>query len=145
MILVDANLLLYAVNADLPRHAAARAWLERTLSGAEAVGIPWVVLLAFVRIGTNPRVFPHPLAIEEATAYVDGWLAQPTVVTVAPGRNHWTILRGLLHQCGASANLTTDAHIAALAIEHGCEVYSTDNDFKRFPGITHVDPIAVGG
>lgn len=141
MMLLDANLLLYAVNRDLPQHKKARVWLEKTLSGEQIVGVPWVVILAFLRLATNPRVFEHPLAIESATEYIDEWLAQPVVSAVVPGSNHWQILRNLLAGCGTGGNLTTDAHIAALAIEHGYAVYSTDHDFKRFAGVTHINPL----
>lgn len=141
MILVDANLLLYAVNADLPQHAEARAWWERVLSGSAAVGLPWVVMLAFLRLATNPRIFDRPLGVEAAMAYLDEWLAQPVVSAVAPGARHWQILRNLLALSGTAGNLTTDAHIAALALEHGYAVYSADNDFKRFPGLSHRNPL----
>lgn len=142
MILVDANLLLYAVNQDLPQHRAAREWLEATLSGHQPVGLPWVVVLAFLRLATSPRVFERPLGVGAATAYVDEWLALPIVTAVVPGEGHWPILRNLLADAGTGGNLTTDAHIAALALEHGCTVCSSDNDFKRFPGLRHVNPLA---
>lgn len=141
MILIDANLLLYAVNLDSPRHSAARAWLEQALSGNETVGLPWIVLLAFLRIATNGRVFEHPLSPESACAYVEEWLNLPIVTTVAPGNGHWPILHNLLVTTGTGGNLTSDAHIAALALERGSTVYSTDNDFKRFPGLRHVNPL----
>lgn len=141
MILVDANLLIYAVNGDLPQHERARLWWENRLSGRGAVGIPWVVVLAFLRICTNGRVFKNPMSVEHVTEYVSGWLDQPAVAAVAPGSNHWPILRNLLAHTGTGGNLTTDAHIAALAIELGCPVFSADNDFKRFPGIRHVNPL----
>jgi uncharacterized protein len=141
MILLDANLLLYAVNRDLPQHKKALAWLEEVLSGEASVGLPWVVILAFLRLATNPRVFEHPLAIEAAVEYVNEWLAQPVVSPVVPGPNHWLVLRSLLAASGTGGNLTTDAHIAALAIEHGYTVYSTDYDFKRFAGLSHVNPL----
>jgi toxin-antitoxin system PIN domain toxin len=141
MILVDANLLIYAVNRDLPQHPTARDWWESALSGRGSVGIPWVAILAFVRLCTNGRVFAHPLTPELALAYIDEWLAIPMVTAVSPGRNHWSVLRNLLAQTGAAGNLTTDAHIAALALEQGYAVYSADNDFKRFPGVRHVNPL----
>lgn len=142
MILVDANLLIYAVNQDLPQHEQARSWWEQTLSGTTTVGIPWVSLLAFLRICTNPRIFSRPLSPESAIAYADEWLEQPPVRLVAPGAGHWTILRNLLLQTGMAANLTTDAHIAALALEQGYSVYSADNDFQRFPGLKHINPLS---
>lgn len=143
MILVDANLLIYAVNKDLPQHKQARAWWEAVLSGAVRVGIPWVSAMAFLRICTNPRIFSPPLSPDAAIAYIDEWLDQPFVQLVAPGTGHWVILRNLLQQSGMAANLTTDAHIAALALEQGYSVYSADNDFQRFLGVKHVNPLAV--
>jgi len=142
MILIDVNLLLYAVNRDLPQNGPACAWLEEVLSGSESVGLPWVVILAFLRLTTNGRVFERPITIERAVAYVEEWLSLPVVTIVAPGNNHWSILCNLVSASGTGGNLTTDAHIAALAIEHGYAVYSTDNDFKRFKGIRHVNPLS---
>jgi len=141
MILVDANLLLYAVNEDLPQHDGARRWLENVLSGRESVGLPWVVILAFLRLTTNGRVFERPLPVDQAMAYVDEWLSLPVVRPVVPGPGHWLVLRALLEMAGTAGNLTTDAHIAALAIEHGYTIYSADNDFKRFVGVLHVNPL----
>ena len=142
MILVDANLLIYSVDASSPRHAAAKAWLEETLSGNTPVGLPWTVILAFLRITTRPGIFASPLTPEQAMDYVDGWLQQPYVKAVSSGDGHWPVLRNLLRTTGTAGNLTSDAHIAALALEHGYAVYSTDNDFRRFPGIEHVNPLA---
>jgi len=142
VILVDANLLIYAVNRDLAQHGAARRWVEAVFSGNELVGIPWVALLAFLRVCTSSRVFERPLSPEAAVAYVDDWLAQPVVRAVGPGERHWAILRSLLEQSGTAGNLTTDAHIAALALEHGCVICSADNDFKRFPVLKRVNPLA---
>lgn len=143
MILVDANLLIYAINEDLPQHRQAKAWWEKVLSGAVTVGIPWVAVLAFLRICTSPRIFPRPLMLDQAMAYVDEWLAQPPVRLVAPGTGHWAILRNLLRQNGTTGNLTTDSHIAALALEYGYDVYSADNDFRRFPGLKHINPLSA--
>jgi hypothetical protein len=142
VILVDANLLIYAVNRDLPQHDAARTWWEVTISGSESIGIPWVSLLAFLRVCTNRRVFDTPLPPDAAIRYVDEWLRQPPVKPVSPGTVHWSILADLLTRSGMAGNLTTDAHIAALAMEHGYTVYSADNDFKRFTGVRHVNPLA---
>lgn len=141
MILIDTNLLVYAVNQDAPRHLAARNWLEETLSGTTPVGLPWLVLLAFVRLTTNYRILASPLRVEQALQYVEGWLAQPCVTTLNPGDHHWLILSRLLRESGSAGNLTNDAHLAAIAIEQGCSLYSADNDFKRFPGLTHVNPV----
>ncbi|WPL16197.1 putative ribonuclease VapC33 [Thiorhodovibrio winogradskyi] len=142
MIVVDANLLLYAVNRDLPQHNAARVWWESLLSRNTSVGLAWVVMLAFLRISTHPRIFECPLSIEGASSYVDEWLAVPGVKPIAPGHLHWQILQPLLIQSGTGGNLTTDAHLAALAIEQGGTLYSADNDFKRFSGLIHVNPLA---
>ena len=142
MILVDAKLLIYAVNQYLPQHKQARAWWERMLSGTARIGIPWGSIMAFLRICTNPRIFSSPLIPEAAIAYIDEWLDQPPVQLVAPGTGHWAILRNLMLQTGMAANLTTDAHIAAL--EQGYSVYSADNDFRRFPGLKHINPLSAG-
>lgn len=141
MILVDANLLIYAVNANSAHHTAARRWLEETLSGTTRVGLAWVVLLAFLRITTRPGIFARPLSVDRALGYVDSWLDQPYVRTVVAGESHWPILRGLLIESGTGGNLSSDAHLAALAIEHRCPVYSTDSDFRRFAGVQHHNPI----
>lgn len=143
MILVDANLLIYAVNLDLPQHKLAKAWWEAALSGADAVRLPWVSLMAFMRICTNPRIFENPLSPEQTAGFIDEWLDRPNVSTIAPGSGHWPIMKNLIRQTGTAGNLTTDAHIAALALEHGCTICSADNDFKRFPGVTHINPLAT--
>ncbi len=142
MILLDANLLIYSVNQDMPHHKKARAWWEGALSGPDAVGLPWVSLMAFLRICTNPRIFESPLSPERTMGFIDEWLARPNVRMVTPGIGHWAILKNLVRQTGTAGNLTTDAHIAALALEHGCTICSADNDFKRFSGVTHINPLA---
>jgi toxin-antitoxin system PIN domain toxin len=144
VILPDANLLIYAVNRDTPLHVPARAWLERVLSGTEPVALVWMVLLAFIRITTNPRIFAKPLATDHALAYVDGWLRQPHVRPLSPGDRHWMIVEGLLRTSGSAGNLVNDAHLAAIAIEHGCTLYSADHDFQRFSGLDFVDPLKLG-
>lgn len=141
MILVDANLLIYAIDADSPPHSKARPWLEHTLSGTTPVGLPWIVILAFLRLTTRAGIMRNPLSPADALDYVDAWLAQPYVKAVSPGPQHWLILRHLLRATGTAGNLSSDAHIAALALEQGYAVYSTDNDFKRFPGLTHINPL----
>jgi toxin-antitoxin system PIN domain toxin len=140
--ILDLNLLLYAINRDSAPHPRARAWVEATLSGDEPVGLPWVVLLGFLRIATSDRVLPRPLRPGPALDLVDNWLRQPVVVPLGPGEGHWAILRGLLEETGTAGNLTTDAHLAALAIENGAELCSTDSDFARFPRLQWVNPIA---
>lgn len=143
MILVDANLLIYAVDGDSPHHERARRWLEDALSGSESVGIPWIAALAFMRITTHPGIMRKPLAAESAIRYIDGWLRQPFVKLIGPGEKHWPILRNLLTASGSAGNLTSDAHLAALAIEQGATVASADNDFRRFAGVTHLNPLSA--
>jgi hypothetical protein len=141
--LADANLLLYAVDESSPHHEAARAWVEDALSGSETVAFAWAVLLAFVRLRTNPRVFASPLDLDEALGLVDSWLAQPCATVVHPTDRHSALLRELLGPLGTAGNLTTDAHLAALAIEHGAELYSADADFSRFPRLRWVNPLTL--
>ena len=141
MILVDANLLIYAVNLDAPHHDRARRWLQETLSDTISVGLPWISLLAFVRITTRPGVLSSPLPVDVAIGFVDEWLDQPFVELVLPGDGHWAILRSLLRASGTAGNLTSDAHLAALAIERGATICSADYDFRRFPGVEHVNPL----
>lgn len=143
MILPDVNLLLYALDSESPRHEAARTWLEKVLSGTESVVFAWVVLLAFVRLATQARVFAHPLPVEDALDVVDGWLAQPPAAVVHPSDRHPANLRALLTAAGAAGNLTNDAHLAALAIEHGATLCSSDADFSRFAGLRWHDPLRV--
>ena len=143
MRIVDANLLLYSVDSTAVHHEAACAWLDAELSSGRPVGFAWAVLLAFVRVGTNPRIFVEPLSVGEALDHVEGWLAQPNSLTVAPGRRHAALLRRLLEPLGAGANLASDAHLAALAIEHGAVLCSGDYDFARFAGLRWENPLAA--
>ena len=142
MIVPDVNVLLYAVDQTSARHAAARAWLEQALSGPETVAFGWSVLIAFLRLSTRPAVFSSPLTPAQAFDLVDGWLAQPSVVTIDPTQRHLAVMRGILDPLGTGGNLVPDAHLAALAIEHGATVASSDRDFTRFPGLRWVDPLA---
>ena len=141
MKLLDLNILLYATNRDSPRHPAAKAWLESMLSGEESIAIPWVVVLGFLRIATSRQVLPRPISADEAITVVHGWLAQPPVIALNPGDEHWRVLTRLLSDAGSAGNLTTDAHLAALAIEHGAELCSTDTDFARFPHLRWLNPL----
>jgi uncharacterized protein len=143
--LPDLNLLLYATDTLSARHRQARAWLEEALSGAETVGLAWTVLLGFLRLSTNPAVFEHPLHAEEALDLLDGWLAQPCVTVTHPTDRHSAVLRDLLRPLGTAGNLTTDAHLAALAIEHGAVLCSCDADFSRFAGVQWEDPLGPLG
>lgn len=141
MKLPDVNVLLYAIDEDSPRHTEARDWLERIMSGTETVGLAWLVLLAVVRLSTRAVVFSEPYSTAEALDLVDGWLAQPNVTVLHPTPRHAVILRGLLEPLGTAGNLTNDAHLAALAVEHGAELCSCDADFRRFPGVRWTDPL----
>lgn len=142
MILPDVNLLLHAYNGDSLVHAEARAWWERLLNSTQPVGLAWVGVLGFIRIATHRQVFFNPLPVTVACAHARAWLAQPYVSVLDPGPRHGEILFGLLESLGTAGNLTTDAHLAALAIEHQAEVHSTDADFARFTGLRWVNPLA---
>jgi uncharacterized protein len=141
--LPDINLLLYAYDADSPRQDSAREWLEQTLSAAETVAFAWAAMVGFVRIATNPAIFERPWGAGEALDVVDEWLARPAVTVVHPTDRHAAVLRDLLTPLGAAGNLTSDAHLAALAIEHGATLCSCDNDFARFAGLRWLDPLAA--
>ena len=141
MTLIDANLLLYAYDPRADRHDASRRWLEATLSSPELVRLAWVTIWAFLRIITSPRVFERPLSMREATTAVDAWFAQPNVGILDPAERHREILQTLLHGTQATGPLVMDAALAAIAIEHGATLYSTDHDFSRFPGLSWVNPL----
>jgi toxin-antitoxin system PIN domain toxin len=141
MILVDANVLLYAYDPSTPQHDVARRWLEEVLSKPEPVLLPWNCLLAFLRLATNPRVWQQPLSVPEAVAIVDEWLALPNVTVPSPGERHWSILRGLLPEAQCRGPLVMDAHLAALAIEHGATLCTNDRDFSRFPQLRLFNPL----
>lgn len=143
MRLADLNLLLYAINRDAPQHDAARQWLEESLSGDETLAMSWTVVLGFLRLTTSPRVFQRPMHVDDAIAFVDEWLSHENVQVLAPGSRHWEILRTLLLQSGAAGNLSSDAHLAALAIEHEAELHSADADFQRFRGVRWLNPLAA--
>lgn len=145
MILPDANLLLYAYHPRAEQHEASRAWLEAALSGHELIGFPWLVLWAFVRISTNVRVFEQPLSASEAREAVSSWLARPNVEMLEPGERHWQILGRLLEEGQVAGPLVSDAALAAIAIEHGATLHTTDRDFSRFPELRWRNPIAGKG
>jgi toxin-antitoxin system PIN domain toxin len=139
--LPDVNLFLYAYDSRSPRHPAARDWLEQTLSGAETVALSWTVLLAFIRLSTRSVVVEQPLSVDAAIETVESWLDQPCATVINPTERHAAVLRELLSPLGAAGNLTTDAHLAALAIEHGALLCSCDTDFARFQGLRWEDPL----
>jgi toxin-antitoxin system PIN domain toxin len=141
MILVDANLLLYAYDPRAAEHDDSRKWLEATLSSNELVRFAWLTLWAFLRISTNPRVFEHPLTIAEAETIVSSWLARPVTGVLEPGERHWEILGRMLHSGQTAGPLVMDAVLAAIAIEHGATLCTTDRDFARFADLTWVNPL----
>ncbi len=143
MILIDANLLLYAKNEHSEFHQASRQWLRETISSGRPVAFAWVTILAFLRLGTSLRVFPNPLQPFEAAKVVSDWFEQPNVRIAEPGDAHWKILAELITKGQVRAALMTDAHLAALAIEHGYVLCTTDRGFARFPGLQFRNPIAT--
>ena len=143
MILVDANLLLYSANLSAPEHGSARVWLDDRLNGTVAVGLPWPSLLAFVRLATNPAILRQPVSTAEAWRQVEEWLACGPAWTPLPGEAHQAIVGGFLKAPWMTSRLVPDAHLAALAIEHGLTLQSTDGDFARFPALKWENPLAV--
>ncbi len=141
MILPDTNLLIYAHNLRAPQHPKALHWWNQCLQGNEGVALAWVVVLGFVRIATHPKVFDHPMRVADATGRVEEWLTLPHVHLVHPGQTHFQTWSSLLNQLGTAGNLTTDAHLAALAIERGLILQTTDADFARFPGLKWNNPL----
>jgi toxin-antitoxin system PIN domain toxin len=141
MILIDANLLLYAYHPRSEHHGASRKWLEAMLGGPELIRFAWLTLWAFLRIGTNGRVFERPLSLAEAEAAVSSWLAQPMAGILEPGERHWEILRDLVRDGQATGPLVMDAVIAAIAIEHGATLFTTDRDFSRFSKLKVGNPL----
>ena len=144
MILIDANLLLYAYYPLSPQHAKSRAWFEAVLSGSDLVRFAWLTLWAFLRISTNPRVFDRPLSAAEAGATISSWLAQPIAGILEPGDRHWDILRNLVLDGQAAGPVVMDAVLAAIALEHGAVLCTTDRDFSRFPGLKWTNPLTPG-
>ncbi len=145
MILVDANLLIYAHVDGFPQHERASHWLDKRLNGTAPVGMPWPNLLGFLRTTTNPRVCARPASISAAWQQVQLWLACERAWIPAPTERHGKILGGLLEAHGVQANLVPDAHLAALALEHGLILCSADGDFARFPGLHWENPLAAKG
>lgn len=142
MIVVDVNLLIYAVDRDAPHHERAHDWWLSALAGRETIGLPWSTMLAFARLTTNPRVFAHPLTTDQAFDLLEAWTAHHHVVPVEPTPRHMPLVRGFLQTAGTAGNLVTDAHLATIAIEHGATLCSADADFSRFPGLRWTNPLA---
>jgi uncharacterized protein len=142
VIVVDVNLLLYAVISGFPQHKAARSWWEQTISGPGSIGLAGPAIFGFLRLATNPRVLVSPMSAESAVGYVTGWLDQPNVRFLLPGPRHLDIAFDLVRGIGTAGNLTTDVQLAALALEHHAELHSNDTDFGRFPGLRWVNPLA---
>ena len=143
MIVLDANILLYAYDAASDQHAKARAWVEEVLSGTDPVGLPWQTITAFVRIVTNPRLSGKRFTPSEVIDLVDQWVTQPNVRLLGPGDHHWSFLRQTILEGQARGPLITDAQLAALTIEHGGMLCTTDRDFSRFPGLRWQNPLAA--
>src|SRR5512140_464698 len=142
MFVPDLNVLLYATDSTSAHHDACRRWLEEALEGDAPVGLSWTVLLGFLRLATKAVVFARPLSVAEAFDVIDDWLERPACVPLEPGERHAQVLRGLLTASGTAGNLTTDAHLAALALAVGATLVSCDNDFRRFSGLKLLNPVA---
>ncbi len=135
MKLADTNILVYAADVDSAHHATSREWLENTLNTPTGLGLAWLAVVGFVRLTTHPRISAKPRTVAQALGYVDDWLAHPNTHIVQPGERHADLLARLLLSVGTAGNLTNDAHLAAIAIEHNVEMVSFDRDFQRFPGL----------
>jgi len=141
VIVLDANLLIYAYDTTTPHHGIARRWVEAAFRGVEQVGLPWQTVSAFLRICTNTRLSGDRFTMDEAVEVVDSWTALPTVHLLSPGERHWAFFRRMLVDGAVAGPLTTDAQLAALTIENGGVLYTTDRDFARFPGLKWVNPL----
>lgn len=141
MKVVDLNLLLYATNSDAPQHSRAKRWWEASLNGDEEIGLTWPVLLGYLRLTTRAGLLPQPLTPRQALDTVGTWLGHPMTTVLHPGDEHWTVLQRLIGEAGAAGNLTTDAHLAAVAIEYGATLCTADADFMRFQELKTVNPL----
>jgi uncharacterized protein len=141
VIILDANILLYAYDSASSHHAAARAWIEQVFAGPEPIGLPWQTAAAFLRIITHPRLPGERFTVEEAVQVVDRWLEQPNLRPLSPGEDHWRLLRQMAVEGQAAGALISDAHLAALTIEYGGVLHTTDRDFARFPGLRWTNPL----
>ena len=142
MILPDINLLVYAYNSDAPGHRQAKTWWEACLSSPEPIALPWVVLLGYLRLMTSRSVLVEPFTPQEALGHIRSWLERPHVQILQPGPRHLDLLEDLMREARASGNLTTDVHLAALAVEYQAELHSNDADFSRFPGLRWMNPLS---
>lgn len=145
MLLVDVNVLLYAIDSSSAMHQPSRSWLTEALNQPGSVGFTWLVVVGFVRLATSARVWPNPLSTSDAVDEAERWITAPGSTLLEPTSRHLAVLRGLLDHAGAGANLTNDAHLAAIAIEHGIDVCNFDTDFDRFVGLRRVEPGAGEG
>lgn len=143
MIVPDINLLLYAYDARSRYHAASRDWWEETLAGDRRVGLTWHTMLGFIRMATSPRLFEVPMTPKDAIRAVRTWLDQPGAEILSPGERHSDIVFGLIEEAGVAGSLTSDAHLAAIAIEHQAELASNDRDFGRFRGLRWFNPLSI--
>jgi hypothetical protein len=143
MILPDINLLVYAYNSDAPGHRRAKTWWEACLSEDRLIGLPWAVILGYLRLMTSRSVLLDPFTPQEAIGHIRSWLERPQVQVLQPGPRHLDLLDSLMREAGVSGRLTTDVHLAALAIEHQAELHTNDGDFKRFPGLRWSNPLSV--
>ena len=141
MILPDANLVLYAYVEDFPQHLKSKSWFEKTIADGEEIGLAWQVITAFVRIGTNPKLFKKPMTLAQVETRLAALIAQPNVKLIVPTENHWQIFLKLLKETNAQGDLVMDAHLAALAIEHNARLASTDRDFKLFSNLNYFNPL----
>ncbi len=141
MIVPDLNLLIYAYNEEAPLHAAAKTWWESLLNADELVGLPWLVNVGFIRLMTHRAALKIPMSLKDCCDVVEEWLGLPVVQPLEPGPRYFSIFRKMLENAGCGGNLTTDAHLAALSIEHSCTLHSNDSDFARFKGLRCVNPL----
>ncbi len=137
----DINLLLYAINSQAPNHRKAKLWLECSFSEPETIGFSWIVLLGVLRIGTNSRIFANPYPINDLLDLIDEWLNRPNVSIIEPTHVHFAVLRKLITPLNMTGNITSDAHLAAICIEHDATLYSADIDFAKFSGLRWVNPL----
>lgn len=141
MFVVDVNLLIYAVNSDAAEHVLVRSWLETEINAGTPIGLPWVVLLGFVRLSINPKVLSQPLTLDQALDQISEWLALPNVSVLEPGFDHHSHFSAACQAVNAGPNLITDAHLVAIVQEHGATIASCDTDFGRFPDLVWMNPL----